>query len=455
MAKVQTRYYCQNCGAHSSQWIGKCPSCGKWNSYVEEKIEKTKTPSSSGTKSKRAKSIPRKISEVTYSKEKRLSLNSKELNRVVGGGLVYGSVVLVGGEPGIGKSTLLLQMSVALPHNKVLYISGEESEEQIRMRAERISYSNTECYIYAETELDNIIEQIQSLVPDIVIIDSVQTLHSSALESAAGTVSQIRECASELQQYAKFLNIPIFLVGHITKEGSLAGPKILEHMVDTVLQFEGDPNYGYRILRTLKNRFGSTSELGIFEMENAGLREVTNPSEILLSQQNQNLSGVAISATVEGIRPILIEVQALVSSAAYGTPQRSATGFDVKRLNMLLAVLEKRNGFKLNAKDVFLNIAGGLKVNDPAIDLGVIAAVLSSNEDLPLNNNVCFAAEVGLSGEIRSVNKLEQRIKEADKLGFERIYISKHNSKAIKSITTDMGIVQIKSVRELYLHLFS
>ncbi len=455
MAKVQTRYYCQNCGAHSSQWIGKCPSCGKWNTYVEEKIEKTKPSGASAKKGKLSKSIPRKINEVTFSKEKRLSLNSKELNRVLGGGLVYGSVVLVGGEPGIGKSTLLLQMSVALSQKKVLYISGEESEAQIRMRAERIGYSNAECYIYAETDLDSIIEQIQSLAPDIVIIDSVQTLHSSGLESAAGTVSQIRECASELQQYAKFLNIPVFLVGHITKEGSLAGPKILEHMVDTVLQFEGDPNYGYRILRTLKNRFGSTSELGIFEMENAGLREVTNPSEILLSQQNQNLSGVAISATVEGIRPILIEVQALVSTAAYGTPQRSATGFDVKRLNMLLAVLEKRNGFKLSAKDVFLNIAGGLKVNDPAIDLAVMAAVLSSNEDLSLNNKTCFAAEVGLSGEIRSVNKIEQRIKEADKLGFERIFISKHNSKTIKNIAPNLDIIQISSVRELCLHLFS
>ena len=454
MAKVQTRFYCQSCGAHSSQWIGKCPSCGKWNTYVEEKIEKTKNTSSSAKAGKPAKSIPRKIGEVNYTKEKRLFLKSTELNRVLGGGLVYGSVVLVGGEPGIGKSTLLLQMSVALTRNKVLYISGEESEEQIRMRAERIGYYNAECYIYAETELDNIIEQIQSLAPDIVIVDSVQTLHSSGLESAAGTVSQIRECASELQQYAKFLNTPVFLVGHITKEGSLAGPKVLEHMVDTVLQFEGDPNYGYRILRTLKNRFGSTSELGIFEMDSSGLREVINPSEILLSQQNENLSGVAISASVEGIRPILIEVQALVSTAAYGTPQRSATGFDVKRLNMLLAVLEKRNGFKLNAKDVFLNIAGGLKVNDPAIDLGIIAAVLSSNEDLPLNNNICFAAEVGLSGEIRSVNKLEQRIKEADKLGFERIYISKHNSKAIKDLSTDMEIIQIKSVRELYLHIF-
>lgn len=455
MAKVKTRFYCQNCGAHSSQWIGKCPSCGKWNTYIEENIEKAKNTSSTAGAGKRAKSFPRRISDVNYSKEKRLFLKSTELNRVLGGGLVYGSVVLVGGEPGIGKSTLLLQMSVALTQNKVLYISGEESEQQIRMRAERIGYYNAECYIYAETELDDIIEQIQSLAPDIVIVDSVQTLHSAGLESAAGTVSQIRECASELQQYAKSLNIPIFLVGHITKEGSLAGPKILEHMVDTVLQFEGDPNYGYRILRTLKNRFGSTSELGIFEMDSSGLREVINPSEILLSHQNENLSGVAISATIEGVRPILIEVQALVSSAAYGTPQRSATGFDVKRLNMLLAVLEKRNGFKLYAKDVFLNIAGGLKVNDPAIDLAVIAAVLSSNEDLPLNNNICFAAEVGLSGEIRSVNKLEQRIKEADKLGFERIYISKHNSKAIKSITTDMEIVQIKSVRELYLHLFS
>lgn len=453
MAKTQTRYYCQNCGAQSTKWMGKCSSCGKWNTYVEEVVERQK-PSAAGSKSGRHKSVPRKIKDISFSKEKRIFTESAELNRVLGGGLVYGSVVLVGGEPGIGKSTLLLQMSVALTTQKVLYISGEESEEQIRMRAERIGYSNDDCYIVAETDLDAIITHIKTLHPDMVIIDSVQTLHSQALESAAGSISQIRECASELQQYAKYYNIPVFLVGHITKEGSLAGPKVLEHMVDTVLQFEGDRNYGYRILRTLKNRFGSASELGIFEMHSTGLREVSNPSEILLSQQNQDLSGVAISATIEGIRPILIEVQALVSSAAYGTPQRAATGFDVRRLNMLLAVLEKRNGFKLSIKDVFLNIAGGLKVDDPAIDLAVVASILSSNQDVALNKKTCFAAEVGLSGEIRSVNKIEQRISEAEKLGFDKIYISKHNTRNSEKSTAQIEIVTLESVRDLYLALF-
>jgi len=455
LAKTQTRYYCQNCGAQSSQWMGKCTSCGEWNTYVEEVVEKARPSAAGGQRGRPAsRSAPRKIRDISFSKEKRIMTRSAELNRVLGGGLVYGSVVLVGGEPGIGKSTLLLQMSVALTTQKVLYISGEESEEQIRMRAERIGYSNESCYILTETDLDSIIMQIKTLQPDMVIIDSVQTLHSQALESAAGSVSQIRECASELQQYAKYYNIPVFLVGHITKEGNLAGPKVLEHMVDTVLQFEGDRNYGYRILRTLKNRFGSASELGIFEMHSSGLREVTNPSEILLSQQNNDLSGVAISATIEGIRPILIEVQALVSSAAYGTPQRSATGFDVRRLNMLLAVLEKRNGFRLGVKDVFLNIAGGIKVDDPAIDLAVVAAVLSSNEDIALNNKTCFAAEVGLSGEIRSVNKIGQRISEAAKLGFETIYISKHNTKHQEHKKDGIRIKTLETIRELYLNLF-
>lgn len=456
MAKVQTRYYCQNCGAHSSQWIGKCPSCGKWNTYVEEVVERKKPAAASNSSKMRGndKAIPRKINEIATSQDRRISLQSEEMNRVLGGGLVYGSIVLVGGEPGIGKSTLLLQMAVTLNNLKVLYISGEESEQQIRMRAERISYQNDNCYILTETDLEAIIGHIKSLKPDLVIIDSVQTLHSQAIESAAGSVSQIRECTSELQQYAKYYNIPLFLIGHITKEGSLAGPKVLEHMVDTVLQFEGDRNYGYRILRTLKNRFGSASELGIFEMHGNGLREVSNPSEILLSHQNNDLSGVAISATLEGMRPILIEVQALVSSAAYGTPQRSSTGFDTRRLNMLLAVLEKRNGFRLSVKDVFLNIAGGIKVDDPAIDLAVVAAVLSSNQDIPLNKKYCFAAEVGLSGEIRSVNKIEQRIGEASKLGFEKIFISAHNKKGIAGTKDTIEIVPLTSVRDLYLKLF-
>lgn len=453
MAKAKTRYYCQNCGAHSSQWIGKCPSCGEWNTYVEEVVEKasSKASSRSGVKEK---SLPRKIKDITYNREERINLNSEELNRVLGGGLVYGSIVLVGGEPGIGKSTLLLQMAVSLTKLKVLYVSGEESEQQIRLRAERIGYQNDNCFIVTETDLDTIIGHIKTVKPELIIVDSVQTLHSQNLESAAGSVSQIRECAAELQQYSKYLNIPQFLIGHITKAGNLAGPKVLEHMVDTVLQFEGDRNYGYRILRTLKNRFGSASELGIFEMNNEGLREVTNPSEILLSHQNNDLSGVAISATLEGMRPILIEVQALVSTAAYGTPQRSATGFDVKRLNMLLAVLEKRNGFRLSAKDVFLNIAGGIKVDDPAIDLAVVASILSSNEDIALSKKYCFAAEVGLSGEIRSVNKIEQRIKEADKLGFEKIFISIHNEKSIDKSQYQIEIIHLKSVRDLFLKIF-
>jgi len=420
---------------------------------VEEVIEKTasKAISRSG---RQEKSVPLRIKDITYNKEERINLNSKELNRVLGNGLVYGSIVLVGGEPGIGKSTLLLQMAVSLTRLRVLYVSGEESEQQIRLRAERIGYVNDNCLIVTETDLDTIIGHIKSVKPELIVIDSVQTLHSQNLDSAAGSVSQIRECAAELQQYTKYLNIPLFLIGHITKAGNLAGPKVLEHMVDTVLQFEGDRNYGYRILRTLKNRFGSASELGIFEMHNEGLREVTNPSEILLSHQNNDLSGVAISATLEGMRPILIEVQALVSTAAYGTPQRSATGFDVKRLNMLLAVLEKRNGFRLSSKDVFLNIAGGIKVDDPAIDLAVVAAILSSNEDLPLSKKHCFAAEVGLSGEIRSVNKVDQRIKEADKLGFEKIYISAHNQKGIDKSQHQIEIIPLKTVRDLFLKIF-
>jgi len=453
MAKSRTRYYCQQCGAHSSQWIGKCPSCGAWNSYVEEVIEKK-----GGATRKQDSTIkeakPLRISEIQFNQEQRILLADNELNRVLGDGLVPGGITLVGGEPGIGKSTLLLQVAINSSNKRFLYITGEESAQQIKLRAERIGKKNQEVYIYTGTSVEVIIDQIKETKPHIVVIDSIQTLHSATIESSPGSISQIRECASEIQQYAKYLNIPVFLIGHITKEGQLAGPKVLEHMVDTVLQFEGDRNYGYRILRSIKNRFGSTSELGIYEMKNSGLREVANPSEILLSHRDENLSGIAIAATMEGLRPILIETQALVSTAAYGTPQRTTTGFDTRRLNMLLAVLEKRNGFRLGIKDVFLNIAGGLTVNDPAIDMAVVASVLSSNEDIAIDKFTCFAAEVGLSGEIRSVNRIEQRIKEADKLGFQRMFISKYNYQSLNSGSYKMEIIPLSTISQLYGKLF-
>jgi len=453
MAKSRVRYYCQQCGAHSSQWIGKCPSCGAWNSYLEEVIEKKGQASHDKSQFKQ-NNKPLRISEIQFNQEQRILLKDKELNRVLGEGLVPGGVTLVGGEPGIGKSTLLLQVAINSSDKRFLYVSGEESAQQIKLRAERIGKSNHEVYVFTETSVDSIINQIKETRPNIVVIDSIQTLHSANIESSPGSVSQIRECASEIQQYAKYLNIPVFLIGHITKEGQLAGPKVLEHMVDTVLQFEGDRNYGYRILRSIKNRFGSTSELGIYEMKNTGLREVENPSEILLSHRDENLSGIAIAATMEGMRPILIETQALVSTAAYGTPQRTTTGFDTRRLNMLLAVLEKRNGFRLGIKDVFLNIAGGLSVSDPAIDLAVVASVLSSNEDNAIDKFTCFAAEVGLSGEIRSINRIEQRIKEADKLGFEKIYISKYNYSSLNTHTYKIEVIPISTVSQLYGKLF-
>ncbi|MCK4638709.1 MAG: DNA repair protein RadA, partial [Bacteroidales bacterium] len=375
-------------------------------------------------------------------------------NRVLGGGLVYGSLVLIGGEPGIGKSTLMLQIALNIKNLKVLYVTGEESAQQIKMRAERIGINSPNCYILTETSTQNIFSQIEKLTPDILIIDSVQTLHTDIIDTSAGSISQIRECASEMQRYSKLTDVPVFLIGHITKEGSLAGPKLLEHMVDTVLQFEGDRNYGYRILRATKNRFGSTSELGIYEMQDSGLREVSNPSEILISQRDENVSGVAIAATLEGMRPMLIEVQALVSSAAYGTPQRSSTGFDLRRLNMLLAVLEKRSGFRLGIKDVFLNIAGGIKVDDPAIDLAVISAILSSNEDFPIDQKICFSAEVGLSGEIRPVNRIEQRIGEAEKLGFEQILISKYNKKGLNLKNPKIKITTVRKIEDVFELLF-
>lgn len=431
MAKTKTTFFCQNCGNQHAKWQGQCSSCKQWNTLVEEVIQKQdekdwKTPSSSGNSSKKRNASPTLIKDIEYKKEIRLSTNNTELDRVLGGGLIPGSLTLLGGEPGIGKSTLLLQVSLQLKY-KTLYVSGEESQQQIKMRAERINSNPSECYILTETKTQHIFQQIEKLEPEIVIIDSIQTLHSDFIESSPGSISQIRECTSELIKFAKETHTPVLLIGHITKEGSIAGPKVLEHMVDTVLQFEGDRNHVYRILRAHKNRFGSTNELGIYEMQGEGLREVSNPSEILLSKSNQELSGTAIAATLEGIRPLMIEIQALVSTAVYGTPQRSTTGYNAKRLNMILAVLEKRAGFRLGAKDVFLNITGGISVDDPAIDLAVVAAILSSNEDISIVKNICFAAEIGLAGEVRPVTKVEQRILEAEKLGFETIVVSTQN----------------------------
>lgn len=456
MAKTKTSFFCQNCGAQSGKWIGRCPSCNEWNTYVEEVVSKgedTKTPGIASSSTQRA-AKPQLVSEISLSEHHRIPIYDKELSRVLGGGLVPGSLTLFGGEPGIGKSTLMLQIAVNLKQLKVLYVSGEESEQQIRMRAERIGMNNPNCYILTETSTQNIFKQIEVLEPNFVIIDSIQTLHSSHIESSPGSVSQIRECTAELLRYAKESGTPVFLIGHITKDGSLAGPKVLEHMVDTVLQFEGDRNHVYRLLRTAKNRFGSTNELGIYEMQGTGLREVSNPSEILITAREELVSGVAIAATMEGMRPMLIETQALVSSAAYGTPQRSSTGFDLRRLSMLLAVLEKRCGFRLGIKDVFLNIAGGIKVEDPGIDLALVCAVLSSNEDMPISPKVCFAGEVGLSGEIRPVNRIDQRISEAEKLGFEHIFISKYNKKGLDLNSYSIKITMVGKIEEVFGLLF-
>ena len=428
MAKLKTTFFCQSCGAQFAKWQGQCTSCKSWNTIVEELVQKPdkgtwKTTNSSANE---RVSKPLKIAEIDTTNTPRLNTTDGELNRVLGGGIVPGSLILLGGEPGIGKSTLMLQLSLKLPY-KTLYVSGEESQKQIKLRAERIHSSSEQCYILTETKTQHIFRQIEALAPDILVIDSIQTLQSDLLEASAGSVSQIKQCTTELMKFAKETATPVILIGHITKDGSIAGPKILEHMVDTVLQFEGDRNYVFRILRAHKNRFGSTHELGIYEMQGTGLREVKNPSEILISKKDASLSGNAIAVTLEGMRPLLVEVQALVSSAVYGTPQRSATGFNAKRLNMLLAVLEKRAGFRLGAKDVFLNITGGITVDDPAIDLAVVAAILSSNNDDALTDNFCFAGEVGLSGEIRPVQRVEQRIMEAEKLGFEAIFIAKHS----------------------------
>ncbi|MFM1874664.1 MAG: repair protein RadA [Bacteroidota bacterium] len=454
MAKVKTNFFCQNCGHSSPKWEGKCSSCGEWNTYVEEVVSAKASASESPKLGASGKQFEiRSISEIEANPEARYPTPDKEFDRVLGGGLVPGSLTLIGGEPGIGKSTLLLQLALNWP-KKILYISGEESEGQIKMRAERIGIRNSECYILTETSTLKLFKQIKKLEPEVIIVDSVQTIYSELIESTPGSVSQIRECTGEFLRFAKETNTPVILVGHITKDGSIAGPKILEHMVDTVLQFEGDRHHLYRIVRAVKNRFGSTPELGIYEMKSAGLEAVSDPSRILVPDREEALSGVAISATLEGIRPMLIETQALVSSAVYGTPQRSATGFDLRRLNMLLAVLEKRCGFNLGSKDVFLNITGGLKVDDPALDLGVICAILSSNADLPIQPDNCFAAEVGLSGEIRPVNRIEQRIEEAAKMGMKRIFISKRNADANVMKTKSIEVVAVAKVNDVFAQLF-
>ncbi len=452
MAKTKTAFFCQNCGTQFPKWVGQCSSCKEWNTVVEEVVQKEEKRSwKTDTTSVKQASKPLRVSEITHEKELRLDTLDQEFNRVLGGGLVPGSLTLLGGEPGIGKSTLLLQIALKLPY-KTLYVSGEESQRQIKMRADRILPNSDNCYILTETKTQNIFQQIAALEPDLVVIDSIQTLHTDYIESAAGSISQIRECAAELIKFAKESHTPVILVGHITKDGTIAGPKILEHMVDTVLQFEGDRNYVYRILRSLKNRFGSTAELGIYEMQGSGLREVNNPSEVLISKNEDDLSGTAIAATVEGMRPLLIEIQALVSTAVYGTPQRSATGFNAKRLNMLLAVLEKRAGFKLAAKDVFLNITGGISVDDPAIDLAVMAAILSSNADISIEKGICFAAEVGLAGEIRPVQRVDQRILEAEKLGFSTIFVSKNNKIGLKN--TGIQIRKVSKIEDVLGVLF-
>lgn len=451
MAKIKTTFACQQCGSTYAKWQGKCNTCLEWNTIVEEVIEKpTKGEIDWRQIDKQGQAKPTRLKDVQVGETYRMDTGDSELNRVLGGGITPGSLVLMGGEPGIGKSTLLLQVAIQLKERKILYISGEESEKQIQQRALRLGNTNDECYILTETATHKIFHFIRDLQPDIVIVDSIQTVHSKTIESTPGSVSQIRECTAEFQRFAKETNTPVFLVGHITKDGQIAGPKILEHIVDTVLQFEGDRNHVYRILRTIKNRFGSTAELGLYEMQGHGLRIVENPSEILITQKDDNLGGVAIAATMEGLRPMLIEVQALVSTAFYGTPQRSATGFDARRLNMLLAVLEKRVGLNIGTKDVFLNIAGGLKVEDPAIDLSIAAALMSAYNDVAIDMKVAFAGEVGLSGEVRAVNRVDQRIQEAEKLGFDKIFVSKYNfSKGKKMPQQKIEIVLISKVYEL------
>lgn len=446
--KTKSVYFCKNCGHESPKWLGKCPGCGEWNTFVEESVATGK--SSKMTKSRKESAKPVKLSEIERSDELRIKMPSSEFNRVLGGGLVQGSLTLLGGEPGVGKSTLLLQNILSMRNRKILYISGEESASQLKMRADRLGKISENTFILCETDLDNIFVQIENIKPDLVIVDSVQTVSSPELESAAGSVSQVRECAASLLRYAKTNNVPVILVGHINKDGAIAGPKVLEHIVDTVLQFEGDRQYLFRILRSIKNRFGSTSEIGLYEMVQKGLKEVANPSQLLMSETfEEDMSGIAIGVTTEGVRPFLVEIQALVSSAAYGTPQRSVTGFDQRRLNMLLAVLEKRAKFRLGQKDVFLNIAGGLKITDPAIDLAVVAAVMSSNFDIPVARDTCFIGEVGLSGEVRPVTRIEGRISEASKMGMKKIFIPKGNIKGIH-IKTSSEIVEVSRVENCF-----
>jgi len=451
MAKTKTSFFCQNCGTQYAKWVGKCTACKEWNTIVEEVIQKEEKRNWKQTSPTKRVAKALKIDEISINEEDRIDTKNNELNRVLGGGLVKGSMTLLGGEPGIGKSTLLLQVALSIS-KKVLYVSGEESQSQIKMRAERLSNNNSDCLVLTETKTQNIFKTIEEVIPDVVVIDSIQTLHTDYIEASPGSISQIRETTAELIKFAKETATPVVLIGHITKEGTIAGPKILEHMVDVVLQFEGDRNHTYRILRAQKNRFGSTAELGIYEMQSVGLREVENPSEILISEKDESLSGTAIAATLEGMRPLMIEVQALVSTAVYGTPQRSATGYNIKRLNMILAVLEKRAGFRLGAKDVFLNIAGGISVDDPAIDLAVVASILSSNEDDAIPQDFCFAAEVGLAGEIRPVNRIDQRILEAEKLGFSTIIVSKFNK--IEKSNYKIKVVLVSKIEEVYQQLF-
>lgn len=459
MPKSKTVFFCQNCGHESAKWVGKCPSCNEWNTFSEEIVEK---PSKNHTewrqespRNRQAK--PKTLQEIEPTSGFRILTPDNELNRVLGGGIIPGSLILIGGEPGIGKSTLMLQIGLALKNQKILYVSGEESEQQIKMRAERLSADEANApnfFTLTETSTKNIFLAIESLLPQLVIIDSIQTLHTHLLDSAAGSIGQVRQCTAELMKFAKETNTPVFLVGHITKDGMLAGPKVLEHMVDTVLQFEGDRHLAYRILRTTKNRFGSTSELGIYEMLGTGLREVSNPSEILISQKEGHVSGATIGATIEGNRPLLIEIQSLVSPASYGTPQRTSTGFDHKRLNMLLAVLEKRCGFRMGTQDVFVNMAGGIKVEDPAIDLALCISIISSMEEIPVSDKICFAAEIGLGGELRAVNRIDQRISEAEKLGFEEIFVSKYNQKAIDLKKIKIKVKTFSKLTEVIQDLF-
>jgi len=457
MAKtnVKTLYFCTNCGNSSAKWVGKCSSCNQWNTYVEEVIDKktkaASTPAWVSSDQSKRKAVPINIHEIEGRDDQRVKAPGQELNRVLGGGIVAGSLVLIGGEPGIGKSTLMLQTALRL-NRKVLYVSGEESENQLKMRAERIGIKNDDCFILSATKIEDIFKQVKQLQPDLLVIDSIQTLYSQALDSTPGSISQIRECAGEMLRYSKESGVPVFLIGHITKDGNIAGPKVLEHMVDTVLQFEGDRHHTYRILRAVKNRFGSASELGIYEMQGTGLREVNNPSEILISQRDEPISGISIAAAMEGVRPLMIETQALVSTAVYGTPQRNSNGYDIKRLNMLLAVLEKRCGFQLGSQDVFVNIAGGLRLEEPGADLGIAVAILSSYENIAIPSDIVLVGEIGLSGEIRAVNRVEQRIAEAEKLGFKEAIVSKYNLKGLEG--SKIKITAVGKIEEVLSILF-